>query len=172
MKRFDFRMVAVVLTMACLALVGCKKDNGENKAEEEAKKPAKERLVGTWEASFEIDQAVVDKMKQEAEGPGAAMLDLMVEMLKEAKITIDLKSDGSATMTMSGPGDEEDKQEGTWKVIEETDNNATFTVADKNGEAKEFEIAADNDNSFTMKELPDEDMPVKPPVFKRVTKTQ
>jgi hypothetical protein len=111
MKRLISGFLPVCLT-ACVVLSGCGKS-------------AEQKLLGKWEP--DLSDAIKKAEEEAKEDPAAAM---NLEMMKEAKVTIELKKEGKMAMSM-GMGGFNINVEGKWKVTKDEGKKAKVELSFK-----------------------------------------
>ena len=134
-----------------------------------ARADAKSKLVGTWEAKFELDEAKLIKMF-EGQGLNADQIQQFLPLVKSqfagAKMVITLKADGTSEAVMNAAGQNK-KEKGTWEVVAEKGKVVTVKGKNEDGEEETMNLEFDGDDKFKLKVAELEKAPLKTPTFIR-----
>lgn len=186
----------LLLTIAIAALLsfatGCGKTKtnekktgdsggGPGKGHESKKpsKPAKERLVGTWNVTVKIDddKALADLRKKTKKGKAKVtdeqlkqQINFLKEMVESSKMSRTMNADGTTTFTMEMPNPFDKKkapqkkiEAGKWEVLSEVGMKATIKVTPTEGRKKdkpmEFKITFTDDKTFRVDEATGDTLP-------------
>lgn len=94
------------------------------------------KVVGTWEAKFELDAAKLGKLGGPGAGPGGPLAELA-----RMKFRLQFDKNGGTTMSMiNGPGKEMPAQSGKWKTVSKSGNTVKIRFSVQNGPKPEYEV--------------------------------
>lgn len=136
---------------------------------------AAKKLVGKWEAKLEVDEEKLKKVLTDS-GLPVEQLDMILPQVKaqfaNAKITMEFMAEGKAKFKTEGIPQASEEQDGKWEILKEDGDSVVIKTLDKGGKAEESTIKFDGNDKFTLSAKGLEEAPVKPPVFKRVKKSE
>lgn len=173
------RLAFPVLPLLVAILVGCGgktktgKTNGGNG--KETKKPLKEKVVGTWKATIEMDDEKLKKMLAAQKVPP----EKMDEALKKTKsdmpamsMEVVVNADGTFVRTDTGMGPKPKETKGKWEVASEEGNVLKLKTTDEGDEKSDtivLTFKGDDEYDFEVDDPKFKEAPFKIPItFKRV----
>lgn len=139
-------------------------------------RPLKETVVGRWKAQIELVDAKLQQMLKdngvaEADLPGA--LEKVRKALSGLGMEVEVRADGSYTMTASGVGPKPTVENGKWKVAGEKGDVLTLKSTSEEPNAKTHTLTltfrGDDEFQYESDDPAFKKVPIKTPVrFKRV----
>lgn len=175
MKRNAWVYTLAIATLLCWS-AGCGKKESENSGKsgdggaKKLSKPAKELLVGTWEAKIELDDAKIDEMMTKKKVPDAQKEDtkkMLSSMFGKMKMEVELKADGTLVRKTEGGGPQPKTDNGTWKVTSE-DGMVVKLESKEDGKDKADKItltfSGDDEYTFDIDDPEFKEAPFKTPI--------
>ena len=106
---------------------------------------AKDKLVGKWKASSELNEQAVQQMFQDAGNDPlkVQIASATIQAYRATTMDIEFKRDG--TMISQG---EIGQIAGIWQVVQEQGNKVTIVTEEGDKGAQEIELSLENKNSF------------------------
>lgn len=107
------------------------------------KRSAEERLSGVWQGTMVVDE---DSVREKV---SAEKADALVEALRQQKMTIEFRADGSLTTTTMIEGKERSSDE-SWQHLKGEGDELTVKMISKDGKQTDHAFLFDSDDSFLM----------------------
>lgn len=127
---------------------------------------AKEKLVGTWVAELELDEAKLQKQTGLGDAEFKQILEAIKPQFADFTITFTINADGTSEAHVKGAGQDK-KEKGKWEVVEEKGKTVKIKGTDDEGKEEVLTIEFDGNDKFSMVSPDLDKAPIKKPVFKR-----
>ncbi|MDP6447307.1 MAG: hypothetical protein QGG36_10095 [Pirellulaceae bacterium] len=112
---------------------------------------AKDRLIGRWQGTIEVDDTKVQQKLDEAGNNPIkqAIAKKFIEAIKQGTMDFELKADGSFTSSVRlGPLTKDTY--GNWKVLTDAGDRITVQLTDHNGQTNQPTLAFADDGAFAV----------------------